>query len=177
MNIAKPYYLALYPVTNAQFRKFVEAGGARSEYFDDERFNQDQQPVVEVNWNDARAYCDWAGMRLPTEWEWEKGARGTDGRPYPWGDDEPTAELASFGGLEGQPSPVGSYPKGASPYGLLDMAGNVWEWTGSDYEDSGWKTVRGGSFFDARFLRSAIRNRNIPDYRIIDVGFRCAQDP
>jgi formylglycine-generating enzyme required for sulfatase activity len=126
-RIARPYYMARYPVTNAQYRKFVEAGGPRPPLFDDERFGQDQQPVTGVSWHDAKSYCEWAGLRLPTEWEWEKAARGTDGRRFPWGNEEPTPELANFGDVDGQPTPVGSYPKGASPFGLLDMAGNVWE--------------------------------------------------
>jgi formylglycine-generating enzyme required for sulfatase activity/molybdopterin-guanine dinucleotide biosynthesis protein A len=174
------FYLARYPVTNAQYRKYLDASreAAKPEYWDDERFNQPQQPVVSVSWHDAQAYCKWAGLRLPTEWEWEKGARGTDGRPYPWGKDDPDPSRAVFGNLSGQPAPVGSCPAGASPYGLMDMAGNVWEWTASDYDKGPRKTVRGGSFYDvARNLRAAIRYGNHPDSRSRSIGFRCAQDP
>ena len=148
------------------------------EYWDNERFNQPQQPVVGVSWEEARVYCECAGLRLATEWEWEKGARGTDGRTYPWGEKEPDASRATFGDPSGQPTPVGSCPAGASPYGLLDMAGNVWEWTASEYEKgSDRRTVRGGSFDDgARRLRAAYRSDFRPDYRGRSLGFRCARD-
>jgi formylglycine-generating enzyme required for sulfatase activity len=176
------FYLAKTPVTNAQYRKYLEANPKlrKPEYLDDERFRGDEQPVVGIDAGEAEAYCRWAGLRLPTEWEWEKGARGTGGHRYPWGNKpEPTPELANFGMNVGQPTPVGSYPKGASPYGLLDMAGNVWEWTASCYgEGKGMRTVRGGSFLDGpQFLRAAIRYGYHPDYRGHLIGFRCAQDP
>ena len=115
---------------------------------------------------------------MPTEWEWEKGARGTDGRPYPWGPEDPDETRANYEMKVGQPTPVGSYPAGASPYGLMDMAGNVWEWTASDYKKGPEKTVRGGSFnFHPDTLRAAIRSCYPPDSRGGPVGFRCAQDP
>ena len=176
------FYLARYPVTNAQYGELLKANPRvkAPEYWDNERFNQPQQPVVGVSWEEARVYCEWAGLRLATEWEWEKGARGTDGRTYPWGEEEPDASRATFGDPNGQPTPVGSCPAGASPYGLLDMGGNVDEWTDSwyDEEKKDIKTVRGGTFdVAAQFLRAAVRSGSLPDYRNLDVGFRCAQDP
>ncbi|MFI5399238.1 MAG: SUMF1/EgtB/PvdO family nonheme iron enzyme [Candidatus Binatia bacterium] len=175
------FYLARYPVTNTQYAEFLKATpkAAKPEYWEDERFNQPQQPVVGVSWEEARTYCEWAGLRLPTEWEWEKGARGTDGRTYPWGEDDPDPSRAVFGDPGGQPAPAGSCPAGASPYGLMDMAGNVWEWTASLYKKGkDWCTVRGGSFFNgAQFLRAAIRYFNRPATRFRYVGFRCARDP
>ena len=146
------------------------------------------------NWHDARAFCQWAGVRLPSEAEWEKAARGDDGRPFPWGAAPPNIALAHFGELPGVAStlPVGSCPAGASPYGALDMAGNVWEWTASSYraypycpddgrEDPhqpGRRVLRGGSFRSAheRYLRCAFRGMSYPTRRREHIGFRVARD-
>lgn len=176
------FYLSRNLVTNAQYKKYLtdDSKAEKPLYWDDERFNQPEQPVVGVSAIDAEGYCKWAGrLRLPTEWEWEKGARGTDGRGYPWGEQTPTKELANFGMNVGQTTPVGSFPKGASPYGLMDMAGNVWEWTDSRYRDgSVARTLRGGSFGSfAAYLRAAYRIDLPPDHRYDHIGFRCAQDP
>lgn len=137
------YWVSRTEVTNAQYLRFVQATGHRSpDHWKDARVPSglDDYPVVFVYWQDARAYCEWAGGRLPTEPEWEKAARGGDGRTFPWGfrwdesrcrlfqrsDDPITA--AEPGGTNKGPASVASYPSGASPYGCLDMAGNVWEW-------------------------------------------------
>jgi len=200
-----------YEVTNVQYRRFIQATGreapqiwpGRYVQFTDSRISLDWQdrayaagqatyPVVMVNWEDANAYCAWAGKRLPTEAEWEKAARGTDGRTYPWGNtwDASKANTRETG-IE-HPQPVGSYTAGASPYGALDMVGNVWEWVadwyGRDYYSQapdrnppgpsvGWGSVqRGGSWYSPRpHVSTTFRNMThcyAPNYR---VGFRCAR--
>ncbi|MFO0606558.1 MAG: formylglycine-generating enzyme family protein [Polyangiales bacterium] len=122
-------------VSRGDFARCVRAGRCAPPRDVGPRFRDDGQPVVGVSWTQARAYCAWAGGRLPTEREWEKAARGTDGRTYPWGEEAPTAARAVFGrGHDGAPDRVGARPAGASPYGALDMAGNVWEWTESPYD-------------------------------------------
>ena len=127
-----------HPVTNRAFARFLEDTGYRPEDGDAHRFLAHwrsgkpepallDHPVVYVSWHDAAAYARWAGRRLPTEAEWEKAARGTDGRKFPWGRAEPAPTRARFGGRRGTVA-AGSLPEGASPYGILDLAGNVWEW-------------------------------------------------
>jgi len=147
-----------------------------------------QLPITGVDWSDAQAYCRFAGGRLPTETEWEKAARGTDGREYPWGDQADCAK-GNWGNFEGEgpcagqnpghPVVVGHYPAGASPYGVLDLGGNVWEWVADKYdEDPKRRVVRGGSccsFFVGP--RAANRNAWAPDHRDDDLGFRCAGEP
>ena len=141
-------------------------------------------PMTNVSWNEARTFCTFAGGRLPTEDEWEKAARGTDAREYPWGDvlDCARANWGNFenegpcaGKAPGKPSPVGSYPDGASPFGVLDMAGNVWEWVADKYDrDPSRRVVRGGSCC-SYFVEPRVTNRNAwdPTHRDGDLGFRC----
>ena len=123
------FHIDKYEVTNTLYTAFVEATGREPTiYCDDSLCNRPEQPVVGVSWQDAYAYCKWAGMRLPTEAEWEKAARGTDGRMYPWGDAAPDVTRLCFDGHIPKAADVGVFPEGVSPYGVHDMAGNVWEW-------------------------------------------------
>jgi formylglycine-generating enzyme required for sulfatase activity len=267
------FWIDKTPVTNAEFARFVAATGHEPpEHWKGKTPPKEiaDHPVIYVSWHDAVAYAEWAGKRLPTEQEWEKAARGTDGREYPWGDQEPTPELCNFGqeeaipawlrilreeeleelileeipaeevvaeaevleaeaapgqgeaipawlrilreeeleepileeipaeevvaeaevpeaeaapveeliplGNEGGTTPVGKYsPRGDSPYGCVDMAGNVWEWTASDYHER-WKVLRGGSWYhEPSLVRCAYRYGNYPDIQDNDVGFRCVR--
>jgi len=207
------FFAEKYPVTNALYARFIEAGGYENEqwwtragwewarrmgrtqpaFWDDEKWNRPEYPVVGVTWYEAWAYAHWAGRRLLTEAEWEKAARGADGRAYPWGD-EFDGEKCNVGtgkmfGQSGGTTPVGQYsPAGDSPYGCVDMAGNVWEWTSSLYQpypyraDDGRESVevqgdrveRGGSWFNALpYARCAVRCHLPPDYVGLDLGCRC----
>ena len=192
----KEFWIDRTEVTNAQYQKCVAAGVCTASRFaNNQRANGPNQPAVGVDWHNARAYCSWAGVRLPTEAEWEKAARGTRGHIYPWGNSAPTCNKANYwvepNGCLGATATVGSYSAGASPYGALDMAGNVWEWVKDWYDegyyarspaqdpkgpDSGRKRVaRGGSWDDGGGgIRVANRHREDPGASARDLGFRCA---
>jgi len=187
------FYIDKYETTNALYGRFMGATGRPAPlYWNDEKWNGAMQPVVSVTWHDANAYCQWAGKRLPTEAEWEKAARGTDGRKYPWGEQWDVSRAHSDESKLGKTAPVGSYAGGVSPYGAYDMAGNVWEWVADRYakdyyqrspernprgSDSGTSRVlRGGSWFNLPFsLRSSNRYFNSPDDRHGSIAFRCAR--
>lgn len=191
-----------YEVTNLQYKQFIGASSRKSpDHFRNRTFPKDKadHPVTFVSWEDARDYCAWAGKRLPTDAEWEKAARGTNGRMFPWGNEFALNKANTpmrWQSLkqEGDTTPVGSFAAGISPYGLYDMSGNVWEWTDAWYqaypgnkkpsENYGelYKTLKGGSWWDCSFYQCGISaptfNRAFFDMKVKNdsFGFRCAQD-
>lgn len=200
------FYIDKYEVTNGQYATFLfETGHRKPMFWDSPTLNTSKQPVVGVNWEDAETYAKWAGKRLPTDIEWEKAARSFDGRLYPWGNNYDTS-FGNFdddgkmnGNLDGyamETAPVGSFPKGISPYGLSDMSGNVWEWVISTFEDSAINTkpvdgkphptnglvytIRGGSWTngpgDTRTTVFYVYPAQCSDHSS-SVGFRCVKTP
>ncbi len=193
------YWIDQMEVSNAQYNICVAAGvckkpayGGQYAYYAQAVY--DNYPVVFITWDEAKKYCEWAGRRLPTEAEWEKAARGTDGRSYPWGEAAPDMNLINFNNNIGEPMPVDRYPAGASPYGAFNMNGNVREWV-ADWFSQGYyknelartnpqgpegpdsqskKSLRGGGFADdARESRIFTRFAHVPWSAGWVRGFRC----
>ncbi|MGD0007136.1 MAG: bifunctional serine/threonine-protein kinase/formylglycine-generating enzyme family protein [Terriglobia bacterium] len=186
-----PFYIGKEPVTQAQYSEFLQKSKGESSIYPD---SQAAWPATNISWQDAQAYCGGAvpGARLPSEAEWEFAARGTDGRLYPWGNSFTSALVDSLEAGLDHPEPVGIRPKNASPFGVLDMSGNVWQWCFDDYkpydpfaslssshiipEDA--KVIRGGSFkSDADHVRTTTRNLDHATTRSPAIGFRCAKSP
>jgi formylglycine-generating enzyme required for sulfatase activity len=205
------FLIGKYEVTNAQYHAFVKATGhAAPENCCDPKYNLwkgdsvpagvEELPVINVNWDDAMAFCKWSGARLPTEAEWEKAARGTDGRIYPWGNEPPSGNRAnySFDPVSVWEGPASlakkdQYEFGRSPYGVFEMAGNVWEWTLDWYDENYYKNspaknpkgpekgearvIRGASWRNTGdMLRATNRNKHMPGERRVYIGVRCAKD-
>ena len=191
------YFIDRTEVTATSYEACVSAGGcmppSSGSYATYQVAGKEDHPVNGVTWYQAEAYCTWVGKRLPREAEWEKAARGTDGRKYPWGNSSPTCDLAVMSGCLGDTQPVCSLsPAGDSPYGLCDMAGNVWEWV-ADWYDSDYynaspannpqgpnsgssRVERGGSFYsNYDYLRVSNRYYGTPSFDHVNLGFRCAR--
>lgn len=197
------YEITRYEITNAQYRTFIEAtdrpaprGHNGEETWADETLNGDTQPVIGVTWFDAQAFAEWIGGSLPTEAQWERAARGTEARIYPWGDTPPKArQHANFARRYNRPMPIGQFPKGESPEGIADLAGNVWEWCLDEYSPTAYqrdkgnvsrnpinlqfrdvlraRVIRGGAWDVGRaFLRSSLRFKFYPLDSTHTIGFR-----
>jgi formylglycine-generating enzyme required for sulfatase activity len=196
----KPFFIDKFPVTNAQFKQFLDAThytprdpGNFLRDWKSGAYPQgwDNRPVTWVSLEDARAYAAWAGKRLPHEWEWQNAAQGTDARTYPWGNDWNPVNVPTpdTGRTMHGPESVGAHPQGTSPYGVQDLIGNVWQWT-DEFEDDHTRTaiVRGGSYYQPQgsiwYFPQAYRNDEhskvllmAPSYdRSGGVGFRCVRD-
>lgn len=191
------FYMGVYEVTNGLYKACVNAGKCQlprlkdsrthTDYYDNPVY--DNYPVINVNWDNAKTYCEWIGGRLPTEAEWEKAARGTDGRTFPWGEEIDNTR-ANYADTNHDPVAVGSYESGKSPYGMYDMTGNVWEWVSDWFDaypggdpkanpDFGQKNrvLRGGAWLDpANSSHAAFRGSLDPTHSFGNIGFRCAKD-
>jgi formylglycine-generating enzyme required for sulfatase activity len=192
------YYIDMYEVTNDRYQRFIDATENKVPFdYKDGKYPEGEGywPVSHLDWFDAKAYCEWTGKRLPTEAEWEKAARGTDGRIYPWGDEFDAKKLNTneWNKRKIERVDVGSFPEGASPYGLEDMGGNVWEWTenwyepypgGGDKKDwaslgTTFKVIRGGAWngsgYDLARTNGRFPYRPEKSYHCF-IGVRCVKD-
>jgi len=204
------FYLSMHTVTNAQYKKFIDATKHRppakehsfgTPVWSGNSYPSEKagHPVVNIGWDDVNAYCKWARLRLPIELEWEKGARGIDGRLYPWGDEWDKKKCRNsldlgFGESVGTVS-IFNYLEGTSPWGLFQVAGNVWEWCADEYEINAYERYKRGNLRMVKCYSSAVTRggscyRSIPEfylctyrnYQLINlpfrdfIGFRCAKD-
>ncbi len=184
--IVEPFYMDSHPVTVAQYRRYLEATGAKApKFWQGKGYEGGDQPVVGVTWDEAAAYAAWEGKRLPTEAEWEFAARGRANRKYPWGNEPPDKNRANYGDFLSMPSFVNMHEEGSTPEGICDLAGNVAEWTSDWFQTYAQqrrgdapaeprRTVRGGSWESpADGLRCTARQGVFPEAQLPTIGFRC----
>jgi formylglycine-generating enzyme required for sulfatase activity len=181
------YNIMKNPVTVAQYREFCKINGCKMPYvLPGEWVWNDNHPITMITWREASAFAEWCGLSLPTEEEWEKAARGIDGRNFPWGNEWDASKCCnsvSESAIQIQTCPVGSFPSGNSPYGVQDMSGNVWEWCDSWFDSPGKekkrRVIRGGSYgnFDINYFRTISRIGKHPHPLVgeYNIGFRCVQ--
>ncbi len=185
------FYIDKYELTNAEYHVYLQQTGKPApKYWENTKYNGDDQPVVGVAYDEATDYCRWAGKRLPTEAEWELAARGREGTLFPWGDVQSIVATNTRESKEGRPLPVGSFAAGVSTLGLYDMSGNVWEWCYDWYDkdyyraspydnprgpDSGKEKVIRGGGWNISIRDMAFRKHVKPDQRYSSLGFRCAR--
>jgi formylglycine-generating enzyme required for sulfatase activity len=173
------YWIYKYSVTVAQYMRYSAEMGVVRPVPPDWGYHDDH-PVVNVSWNDAASYCEWAGVSLPSEVEWEKAARGTDGRAFPWGNDwDPSRCANSVATRRHGTAPVTEHRGGVSPFGVWDMAGNAWEWCADWYVEGKYRALRGGgwTFYHTGIYGCACRSGIGPDYSDYVIGFRCVLRP
>jgi serine/threonine-protein kinase len=202
--ILKDYNIARIPITNAQYKIYTQQAGVHcpSHWKRDQiPLNKEYHPVTNISWYEAQSFCKFYNVRLPSEAEWEKAARGIDGRLYPWGNDSPDKRLCNFDQNVGGTTPVNEYLKGVSPYGVIDMVGNVWEWTSTNWgrksdvsefaypyneldgredinaDDTVYRILRGGAYDRYKeYIRATYRRFLLPNSKKNILGFRVVQD-
>ena len=180
--LQRTFTIGKYPITNAQYKLFIDTnpGVAVPKDWDKETRQyppgKDNHPVAYVSYNNASAFCKWGGYRLPTNWMWEKAARGTDGRTYPWGEDWQDGKYCNSEESNiGNTTPVDKYPEEANSYGVMDMSGNIWEWCDErGINNRTMKIIRGGCYSSSKYsVTCTFKSEDNPNFSYLPIGFNC----